>query len=362
MTDKGCTRTHARHNNSQTQITQHHPTHLTHYTHHVLQCCLIYLHCSFKHPQCPHPHAVHIPARHILIHTHTDAQLAPTSQACHNTHDIPSATHWSLRSYSLPPTPLCSMRNTPRLCGDGRKGREQARACLCSFFRMWVSSHLWKLRCGGQARGVKVKDQVTDLCERLKAGVRHKKWEIQNHRTTRTGRLGQRAKGGRQVGSFLPPAPRTSAQSCTLTRPHPSLLSFVAIVTGRQRMQQRRLGLQIWPVSMETGGGGGATSSSPGSWPLCGTLSPFKRRMGGKGGGSVPPLSFSSLPYPAGMSLDHGREIGGMEKPEGFQDPRRFLAFSPPAHQLGWGRLHPRQAHVPPHALPPQFGETDDCA
>ena len=121
---------------------------------------------------------------------------------------------------------------------------------------MWVSSHLWKSRCGGQARGVKVKDQVTDLCERLKAGVRHKKWEIQNHRTTRTGRLGQRAKGGRQVGSFLPPAPRASAQSCTLTRPHPSLLSFVAIVTGRQRMQQRRLGLQIWPVSMETGEGG----------------------------------------------------------------------------------------------------------
>lgn len=57
------------------------------------------------------------------------------------------------------------------------------------------------------------------------------------------------------MGSFVPPAPRASAQSCTLTRPHPSLLSFVAIVTGRQHMQQRRLGLQIWPVSMETGGG-----------------------------------------------------------------------------------------------------------
>lgn len=165
----------------------------------------------------------------------------------------------------------------------------------------------------------------------------------QNHRT---GRLGQRVKGGRKVGSFVPPAPRASAQSCTLTRPHPSLLSFVAIVTGRQHMQQRRLGLQIWPVSMETGGGG-ATSSSPGSWPLCGTLSPSRRRMGGKEGGSVNILSFSSPPYPAGMSLDHGREIGGMEKPGGFQDPRRFLAFSP-AHQLGWGRLHPRQAHVPP--------------
>lgn len=61
------------------------------------------------------------------------------------------------------------------------------------------------------------------------------------------------------------------------------------------------------------------------------------------------------------MSLGRGREIGGMEKPEGFQDPRRFLAFSP-AHQLGWGRLHPRQAPVPPHARHPQFGETDDCA
>lgn len=163
------------------------------------------------------------------------------------------------------------------------------------------------------------------------------------------------------MGSFLPPAPRASAQSCTLTRPHPSLLSFVAIVTGRQRMQQRRLGLQIWPVSMETGGEGGATSSNPGSWPLCGTLSPSKRRMGEKEGGSVNILSFSSPPYPAGMSLDRGREIVGMEKPGGFQDPRRFLAFSP-AHQLGWGRLHPRQAPVPPHARPPQFGETDDCA
>lgn len=126
-------------------------------------------------------------------------------------------------------------------------------------------------------------------------------------------------------------------------------------------MQQRRLGLQIWPVSMETGGEGGATSSNPGSWPLCGTLSPSKRRMGEKEGGSVNILSFSSPPYPAGMSLDRGREIGGMEKPGGFQDPRRFLAFSP-AHQLGWGRLHPRQAPVPSHARPPQFGETDDCA
>lgn len=39
----------------------------------------------------------------------------------------------------------------------------------------------------GQARGMKVKDKVTDMCERLKAGVRHKKWEIQNHRTTGQG-------------------------------------------------------------------------------------------------------------------------------------------------------------------------------
>ena len=68
--------------------------------------------------------------------------------------------------------------------------------------------------------------------------------------------------------------------------------------------------------------------------------------MGGKEGGSVNILSFSPPPDPAGMSLDHGREIGGVEKPGGFQNPRRFLAFCP-AHQLGWGRLHPRRLMSP---------------
>lgn len=296
MTDKGCTQTHAWHNNSQTQIMQHHPTHLTLYTYHVMQCCVIHLYCSCKHPEGPHPHALHIPAWCILTHTHTGAQLTLTPQACHNTHDTPSATHWSLRSYSLPPTPLCSMRNTPRLCGDGRKGREQARACLCSFFRMWVSSHLWKLRCGRQARGMKVKDQVTDMYERLKAGMRHTKIgdsKPQNHKDRETGPESKR----RQAGGLLPSSSTQSLSPILYSDPSPSFPAVLCCHSNREAANAAKEAGLTDLACLHGDWGGGATSSNPGSWPLCGTLSPSKRRMGEKEGGSVNILSFSSPPY-----------------------------------------------------------------
>lgn len=93
------------------------------------------------------------------------------------------------------------------------------------------------------------KIQVRETCERLTARVRDMEieTEIQSHRDGH----GQRERvGDRESTPWLP---RDSAQSCTLTHPHPSLLFLVATVTGRLNMQQRRLGLQTWPVSMETG-------------------------------------------------------------------------------------------------------------
>ena len=181
----------------------------------------------------------------------------------------------------------------------------------------------------------------------------------QNHKDRETGPESKRG----QAGGFLPSSSTQSLSPILYSDPSPSFPAVLCCHSNREAAYAaKEAGLTDLACLHGDWGGGGATSSSPGSWPLCGTLSPSKRGMGGKGGGSVPPLSFTSLPYPTGMSLDHGREIGGMEKPGGFQDPRRFLAFSPSAHQLGWGRLHPRQAPVPPHALPPQFGEIDDCA
>lgn len=90
------------------------------------------------------------------------------------------------------------------------------------------------------------KIKVRETCERLKARVRdiETETEIQSHRD------GHERVGDRESAPWLP---RDSAQSCTLTHPHPSLLFLVATVTGRLNMQQRRLGLQTWPVSMETG-------------------------------------------------------------------------------------------------------------
>lgn len=104
----------------------------------------------------------------------------------------------------------------------------------------------------------KVKDLVRKMWERLKTRARdtetETETEIQSHREMGMDReTGQRLGRGRELALWFPLAPRTLAQSCTLTHPHPSLLSLVAMVTGRLNMQQRRLGLQTWPVSMDTG-------------------------------------------------------------------------------------------------------------
>lgn len=121
--------------------------------------------------------------------------------------------------------------------GDTDEGHRMSLVCGC-----WVG---------------KVKDLARETWDRLKTRVRdtetETETEIQSHREMGTDReTRQRLGGGRKSALWFPLAPRALAQSCTLTHPHPSLLSLVATVTGRLNMQQRRLGLQTWPVSMDT--------------------------------------------------------------------------------------------------------------
>lgn len=178
----------------------------------------------------------------------------------------------------------------------------------------------------------KVKDLVRETCERLITRVRdtetETETEIQSHRFREMGmdrETGQRL-GGRESALWFPLAPRALAQSCTLTHPHPSLLSLVATVTGRLNMQQRRLGLQTWPVSMDTKEKGephlltqvvGPQAAFPNS-------DPPPRREGRREGLSIYHSFILPTPWPAGMGLDHGEGDWRVRETWGCLDPRRF--------------------------------------
>lgn len=115
----------------------------------------------------------------------------------------------------------------------------------------------------------KVGDLARETCEMLetRVGDTETETEIQSHRQTGMGReTGPESR--RQGGSSLASPSTQNLGPILYSDPSPSLSAVpVAMVTGRPNMQQRRLGLQTWPVSMETGEGGRATSSKPGSWP-----------------------------------------------------------------------------------------------
>ena len=119
-------------------------------------------------------------------------------------------------------------------------------------------------------------------------------------------------------------------------------------------MQQRRLGLQTWPVSMETGEGGEAHLLALVVAPL--QLCPLPGG-GREGGRTCQHIIFfhSTLSYRNGLGPWEGD--WGDREAWGCQDPRRFSAFSPPAFQLDWERPrsptpHPRHRLMsPPHAL-----------
>lgn len=135
------------------------------------------------------------------------------------------------------------------------------------------------------------------------------------------------------------------------------------MVIGRPNMQQRRLGLQTWPVSMETEEGGGAISSSPGGWPpgpLCNSA-PFLGVCVVRGGSvnisSLSPLSVSGRDGPGPqarwfrgqtcLKVFGSQEILGSLS-HSLCSPIRLGEASAP-HTI------PQiQAHVPLYALPPQ--------
>ena len=129
-------------------------------------------------------------------------------------------------------------------------------------------------------------------------------------------------------------------------------------------MQQRRLGLQTWPVSMETGEGGGATSSSAGGWhpgPLCNSA-PFLGACVVGGRTQIIPPPHTPCLFLAGMGLDHGERDGGTgtEMPNRVFGSLEILGSLSSILQLCWGRPWPPhmtpqiQAMSPPYALPPQ--------
>lgn len=60
-------------------------------TSHTAQTPLLHLQTP---PQCPHPHATHVPAQHVYAHT---------PPGLPHTHNTPSATHHSPSSHSLSP-------------------------------------------------------------------------------------------------------------------------------------------------------------------------------------------------------------------------------------------------------------------
>lgn len=89
-------------------------------------------------------------------------------------------------------------------------------------------------------------------------------------------------------------------------------------------MQQRRLGLQIGPVTMETGGRGGATLSNTGAKPPGAPL-PNSAHFPWKGG----PDNLSSLSSPNTLAWREGprpgrRELGRQRNLGTGLGPRRF--------------------------------------
>lgn len=155
MTDKRCTQTHTQHNNSPTQITQHHPTHLTHYTHHVSQCYLIHLCCSSKHTPHAHTHTPCTSHLGMYIHTQMHSQHPHPRPVTYTQHPV---SHPLEPEELQPPTPtsLLYEEHSQTLPEKGRRGREQARACLCSFLRMWVSSPPMGVGMWGTGKGHRV--------------------------------------------------------------------------------------------------------------------------------------------------------------------------------------------------------------
>lgn len=108
-------------------------------------------------------------------------------------------------------------------------------------------------------------------------------------------------------------------------------------------MQQRRLGLQTWPVSMETGEEG-VTSPDPGSWPPD-PLPNFALFLGEHLSAchySLPLLK----PCHVGMGWTLGKGTGGTEKPGGgaASGSQEILPLSSPA---GLGKTSAPPQHTP---------------
>lgn len=160
------------------------------------------------------------------------------------------------------------------------------------------------------------------------------------------------------MGSFLPPAPRASANQHS--DPSPSFPAVLCCHSNREAANAtRKLGLQIWPVSMETGGEGGATSSNPGSWPLCGTLSPSKEEDGREGGEALSTyylfLHLILRDEPEPWQRGGGMEAWGVS---GSQEIPGLLSCSP----AGLGETAPQTGSLSPSCTPSSVWETDDCA
>lgn len=151
MTDKRCTQTH-----THTIIHRHrsHNTipHTSHTTH-IRYCSAIsYTCCSSKHTPNAHTHTPCTSHLGMCIHTQMHSQHPHPRPVTYTQH--PSATHWSLRSYSLLTPPLCSTRNTPRLSlrmAEGAESRQEP--VSVAFSECGYPPHLWEWGCGGQARG-----------------------------------------------------------------------------------------------------------------------------------------------------------------------------------------------------------------